>query len=82
MMWHNCLVGVSLLLLAASPVRAQDGGVQRPRDACRDDYRTLCSGVQPGGGRIMACFRQHADQLSGGCIDALKAARQMRNQGG
>jgi hypothetical protein len=52
------------------------------RQACRGDYQALCSGVQPGSGRIIACFRQHTEQLSVGCVDALKVQRQMHAPGG
>jgi hypothetical protein len=31
---------------------------------CRPDYDRLCSGVQPGGGRILACLQSHARALS------------------
>ncbi len=48
------------------------------RQACVADYRALCPGVHPGGGRIIACFRQHAGQLSTGCKEALAAAKAAR----
>jgi hypothetical protein len=53
------------------------GGV---RQACAADYRALCPGVEPGGGHIVACFRQHADQLSTGCKGALAAAKAARQK--
>jgi hypothetical protein len=37
------------------------------RAACADDARKLCAGVQPGGGRIVACLKEHKDGLSDGC---------------
>jgi hypothetical protein len=41
------------------------------REACAADYRRLCWGVPPGGGRIVLCLNAHADQLSQGCFQAL-----------
>jgi Cysteine rich repeat len=35
--------------------------------ACRGDVETLCRGVEPRGGRIVACLRQHEAELSPGC---------------
>jgi hypothetical protein len=46
--------------------------------ACAADYQTLCAGVQPGGGRIRACFRANADKISPACKQALKDARAAR----
>ena len=45
------------------------------RGACGPDYRALCAGVPPGGGRVMACFRENAASLSPACRAVLMAAR-------
>lgn len=37
---------------------------------CADDLQKLCAGVQPGGGRIIACLKQHKDSLSAQCKQA------------
>jgi hypothetical protein len=34
---------------------------------CADDAQKLCASVQPGGGRIIACLKQHKDSLSTKC---------------
>ncbi|MBR0961299.1 cysteine rich repeat-containing protein [Bradyrhizobium japonicum] len=39
--------------------------------ACRTDYRRLCSDVAPGGGRILACLQSHAGQLTPTCAQTL-----------
>jgi hypothetical protein len=41
------------------------------RSACGGDIRSLCGGVQPGGGRIMQCIAANAATLSPECKDVL-----------
>ncbi|MGD9656698.1 MAG: cysteine rich repeat-containing protein [Methylocystis sp.] len=41
------------------------------KEKCKADYSRLCSGVMPGGGRILACFQAHKDEVSPDCRDAL-----------
>lgn len=48
------------------------------RDACGDDYRRLCAGVRPGGGRVLQCFETHVAELSPTCRAALDDARRLR----
>ncbi|HTO97162.1 MAG TPA: cysteine rich repeat-containing protein [Myxococcales bacterium] len=40
---------------------------QAAQHPCVEDAKRLCSGVQPGQGRIAACLKEHKDQLSSGC---------------
>ncbi|WP_050382408.1 cysteine rich repeat-containing protein [Bradyrhizobium pachyrhizi] len=51
---------------------------QRPREellvlrsACGADVRSICGGVQPGGGRIVQCLATNAGSLSPACRDVL-----------
>jgi hypothetical protein len=37
------------------------------RAACSDDAQRLCAGVSPGGGRILACLKEHKSELSDRC---------------
>jgi len=37
---------------------------------CAEDAQKLCDGVQPGGGRIVACLKQHREALSAKCKQA------------
>ena len=53
---------------------ASSAGATTVRQACAPDYHSLCSGVQPGGGRIAACFKANAAKLSPNCKQALQAA--------
>src|ERR1700676_3313574 len=40
------------------------------RAGCAADAQKLCAGVQPGGGRILACLKEHKDALSDQCKQA------------
>ena len=42
--------------------------------ACGADFQAHCHGVQPGGGRALACLMDHSDTLSPGCQKALASA--------
>jgi hypothetical protein len=48
------------------PVLAQaEGGPMH--GACMNDIKSLCGSVQPGGGRIRDCMKDHRTQLSVAC---------------
>ena len=59
-------------LPAATPAFAAEADL---RQACRDDVKQLCAGVQPGGGRIKQCLKDNAAKVSDGCKQAIQAAR-------
>jgi hypothetical protein len=46
---------------------------------CRGDYDRLCAGVQPGGGRVLACLQNQADQLSAACGQAMPRAQALKD---
>ena len=52
-----------------------------PRTACAADVQKLCANVPQGGGRIIACLKQHKEQVSDGCKQAIVSAMQ-RSRGG
>lgn len=60
------------------PTSAQRAAAGAVRDACSADYGRVCSGVRPGGGRILQCMEAHAAELSPACRAALAQARQSR----
>jgi Cysteine rich repeat len=59
---------------AANVAHAQ-GGQGAIRQVCAADYQSLCSDVQPGGGRILACLRQSVAKLSPPCQKALAGVK-------
>lgn len=54
---------------------APSQGSPSARQACRADYQAVCSGVSPGGGRVLACLKANYSKLSPDCQSAL--AKQM-----
>ena len=71
------LAALATLALSPQPAAAQSGSV---RAACAADVRTLCAGVQRGGGRIIQCMQDQHEQLSEGCKNALAAAAAQRKK--
>lgn len=78
------LLAWSLLLVWAVP---RDGHAQPPanrpdllRQACGADLRQHCSGVQPGGGRMLACLEQQGPRLSAACRDQLPLMASCRDE--
>lgn len=45
------------------------------RQSCGSDYRAYCNGVQPGGGRAIACLMRNEENLSPRCKTAMAEAR-------
>jgi TolB-like protein len=53
---------------ACREARERQRAVAQERNrACRPDVQRLCRDVQPGGGRILACLKQHTADLSDEC---------------
>jgi len=59
-----CLAGQNMFAQGSQPSLAAISA------ACTDDAQKFCAGVQPGGGRIVACLKQHKDSLSDRCKQA------------
>jgi cysteine rich repeat protein len=68
---------VSALSLAAL-VSAETGALAQQAEVmkyCKADVARLCPGVQMGGGRIIACLKEHKMEISVGCGKALQAIK-------
>ena len=71
-----------VILLAAPAAMVFPAVAQQPspkqiatiRQACRSDFISHCSGVQPGGREALACLQNNAAQLSATCRSAISAA--------
>lgn len=65
-------------LLAAAfclSLAAGIAGAEEQSKPCADDAARLCKGMQPGGGRIANCLREHRDELSPACKERMAAAK-------
>ncbi|MEG6509945.1 cysteine rich repeat-containing protein [Methyloligella sp. 2.7D] len=47
---------------------------------CREDYKRLCRGTQPGGGRVLACLQNQNEMLSDGCTSAMPRAEALKQK--
>ncbi len=56
--------------VTAAPSSAAQDRLAAIRAACAADAQQFCAGVQPGGGRIVACLKEHKDSLSDRCKHA------------
>ena len=64
------LIGSAGLAAAQTPPLSQSE-MRAVGQACKSDIKTLCSGIQPGGGRVGQCLQQNADKLSAPCKQTL-----------
>lgn len=62
-----------------SPQAPSPQAVAEARAACGTDIQKLCPSVQPGGGRILACLKQHKDQVTDVCKQAVIKATKGSN---
>lgn len=76
------LAATTATSLAAQPNLSPEARAEAESLAqlCRADYYRVCNGVQPGGGRIVACLTANADALSPKCRAALPRAEDLKNQ--
>ena len=49
--------------------------LMKVQQACTGDVEKFCKDVQPGGGRILKCLREHAQELSPACGQEIEKTR-------
>ncbi len=52
----------------------------KARGACREDVERFCKDVQPRGGGIVKCLREHETELSSGCRETFGQGQGKRGQ--
>jgi len=67
-------VSLSILALASSGPSALAQQAEAMK-YCKADVGRLCPGVQMGGGRIIACLKEHKMEVSVGCAKAIQAMK-------
>jgi hypothetical protein len=75
---HARQFAVALALSLAALVPAAPNALAQQAEAmryCRADLARLCPGVEPGGGRIVRCLKEHKMEMSVGCAKALQAMK-------
>ena len=65
MKWFAVLAGVFCLAVTTGASAAQNA---KP---CAEDAAKLCQGMQPGGGRVAKCLKEHSSELSPACRDSM-----------
>ena len=76
---RNALASTAFAVIAAAlstGAFAQGAKAQKGEGPCAQDAKKFCAGMQPGGGRIARCMKQHEAELSPACQDQMKKAEQ------
>ncbi|MBJ3775135.1 cysteine rich repeat-containing protein [Acuticoccus mangrovi] len=61
------LLPAGLAMAQTAQPRITQAEAMQIASACKADIQRICPGVQPGGGRVMACMRAKASEVSPGC---------------
>jgi len=70
MKWLTVLAGLLCVAMATGvSAKTED----RP---CKADAEKLCKGMEPGGGKIAACLKEHSSELSPACKDNIAKAKE------
>jgi len=65
----------ALAVFASAATTALAQSRSDARKACAADFRTVCSGTKPGGGKIIRCLNDNRDKLSEACKAVLDKRR-------
>lgn len=78
--FHLTTTTAALMLALLGAGLAPTAQAQSANRACRADFAKFCKGVTPGEGRVLACLRQHQDQISADCKASLETAQACADQ--
>ena len=53
---------------------------EKAQQACAEDIQKFCKDIQPGGGRIAKCLKEHVCDLSPACKEKCAANEEIRGQ--
>lgn len=80
--WFWVLVAALALSVSAPRLMAEEGGPGKRAwkgkalTACKGDFAKFCKDVKPGGGRLIACLKEHERELTPECKTALEAKKE------
>jgi hypothetical protein len=63
------VAAAGITLTAAAPAVGQQA------NPCTDDFKQHCSGVTPGGGRLLRCYEEKKDKMSAACVGWAELAK-------
>jgi hypothetical protein len=69
------LAAVLIAFCAPQAVQAQGGEKGGALASCKADAERICPGVEPGGGKLIGCLKQHENDVTVGCAKELKAIK-------
>lgn len=75
---RHLVLTLALVALIPAAALAQTPGRTAIRNACAADFQKHCPGIQPGGGRLAACFKKKQAAFSADCVATLQIARSQR----
>lgn len=78
--FHLTTTTAALMLALLGAGLAPTAQAQSANRACRAVFAKFCKGVTPGEGRVLACLRQHQDQISADCKASLETAQACADQ--
>jgi hypothetical protein len=71
---------LTIAALLGGPAAFAQTDVAKFRAACSQDFQRFCTGMQPGGGRIIQCLLARRGELSVSCRSILVAGPQATNR--
>jgi len=80
----NCLKSheAELSVSCRGKINELQGIIKDCEQACSGDIAQFCKDIQPGGGRIIKCLREHDKELSSSCSAKLEVIGKRFKRGG